>query len=288
MEFIEDLAIILRVVAYQDRDKIVTAITENHGQIAVLAKNSVQSRRFGGSLELFSASHWRIKQNPDNNLGFLERSESKRGFENLSFQFEVLSTASILNELLIKITPEVQSGRELFKLHGNALALLDDLSKEAALTSGTLETKLLCAIISSYALKLLQWGGTQPLLQKCFFCQKSLLAQHENSLLKTLASKAGWICDGCHQESYASIVSGDLFRMSPGELGYMIHLLTHPIRQVKNTLYDFLTFTEIDHILKFVFALLTFHLPGFDITEIKALRFIETRSNLQPLKDPLR
>jgi len=51
----EDLAIVLRAVPYEERHRIVTALTEHHGKITGMAKNAIQSRRFGGCLETFTA-----------------------------------------------------------------------------------------------------------------------------------------------------------------------------------------------------------------------------------------
>ncbi len=58
MQPIQDLALVLKKTPYQDRDLIVVAITKEHGQLTALAKNGVQSRRFGGTLEPCTLSQW--------------------------------------------------------------------------------------------------------------------------------------------------------------------------------------------------------------------------------------
>ena len=61
-QFQEDLAIVLRSQPFQERDKIVTMLTENQGRITGVAKGAIHSRRFGGSLDLFACSHIRWKE----------------------------------------------------------------------------------------------------------------------------------------------------------------------------------------------------------------------------------
>src|SRR6478735_8305092 len=94
-----DTAIILRAIPYEERHRIVTALTEQHGQVTAMAKNSIASRRFGGALDPFVASEWFFSQKPGADLLLLQEAVVKRAYEGLRKDFERLSLASVLNEL---------------------------------------------------------------------------------------------------------------------------------------------------------------------------------------------
>ena len=103
-----DLAIILKTVIYEERHRIVTALTENHGVISALARNSIQSRRFGGTLEPFTASEWLFAQKPGADLARLEEASIRRSFEGLRADFERLSIASVMNEMMLRTAPRYE------------------------------------------------------------------------------------------------------------------------------------------------------------------------------------
>src|SRR3954447_1857160 len=106
MQEIRDLAIVLRSVPYEDRHRVVTALTENHGKISALARNSIQSRRFGGALDAFVASEWSFVGRVGADLFRVERAVVRRAFEGLRKDFEKLSLASVFGELMIRLAPE--------------------------------------------------------------------------------------------------------------------------------------------------------------------------------------
>src|SRR6476620_10914476 len=105
MEQKRDNAIILRTVPFEERHRIVTALTENNGQVTAMAKNCISSRRFGGSLDCFVASEWLFSQKPGADLVILQEAVAKRSFEGLRKDFERLSLASVFNELMMKLAP---------------------------------------------------------------------------------------------------------------------------------------------------------------------------------------
>src|SRR6185437_133148 len=100
MQSKRDLAIILRAVPYQERHRVVTALTEQHGQISAIAKNSIQSRRFGGCLDLFAASEWIFTYSPGAELYHLTEAKIREPFDGLHKSFEKLSLASVFNEYM--------------------------------------------------------------------------------------------------------------------------------------------------------------------------------------------
>src|SRR5690349_15798507 len=120
----KDLAIVLRSIPYEERHRIVTAITENHGLITAMVKNAIQSRRFGGSLEPFVAGEWLFTQKVGAELCHLSETHLRNAFEGLRRDFQKLSLASVFNELMLKLAPQGEPCPDLFKLHSNALFIL--------------------------------------------------------------------------------------------------------------------------------------------------------------------
>src|SRR5690606_8621844 len=150
-------------VAYEERHRIVTALTETHGKISAIARNAIQSRRFGGSLEPFAAATWRIAPTragaSGSDLFRLDQATIRKPVEGIRSNFEILALASVFNELMIRLAPEKENALDLFKLHLNALALLEEWAGR-----GESDPRILIMLLNAYLSKLLQWNGTQPQL----------------------------------------------------------------------------------------------------------------------------
>ncbi len=277
-ETFETTAIVLRVVPYEERHRVVTALTDTHGKISALARNSIQSRRFGGCLEPFTASTWRIAERQGAELFRVEEATIRRSFEGLRKNFEALSLASVFNELMLRLAPEREAAVDLFKLHSNALAALEDLSDTELSTRATL------ALLNSYLGKLLQWNGTQPRLLRCFGCDKSILDFSGDTRLRCHISMALWTCPDCRgvkpdtADDYAPGFQHRFFEATQTALGDFYLGLTTPIRKIPETLAG----DEEDQKLLFrlLESLLIYHVPGFDRTPLRGLKFIPGAGSL--------
>jgi DNA repair protein RecO len=187
----KDLAIILRSVAFEDRHRIVTALTERHGQISGLARNSIQSRRFGGTLEPFTASEWLFVEKPGAELVQLNEAIIRRSFEGIRKDFERLSLASVFSEFMLRIAPKNENCVDLFKLHSNALAALEEMPE------GEASERTILLLLNGYLAKALQWSGNQPRLQACQSCKRSLDTLSPTDSITCLISDAAWLCPNC-------------------------------------------------------------------------------------------
>jgi DNA repair protein RecO len=262
MEQKRDLAIVLRAVPYEERHRIVTALTENNGKVSAMARNAVQSRRFGGALDTFAASEWRFVEKPGAELVRLEEAQIRRVFDGIRKDFRRLSLASVFSELMLRLAPEREPCPDLFKLHSNALAVLEEASGEVPYL----------ALLNGYLAKLLQWNGHQPQLQRCMGCQRSLQELDPDVPLACVVADAGWLCDKCRPRHLQS------FRVSPSAMADFFMSLTRPIRQLPGVLIG-----EEDQqrqLFAFLEALLVYHVQGFDRTPLKGLRFLGLESNL--------
>lgn len=264
-----DIAIVLRSVPYEDRHRVVTALTEKHGQISALARNSIQSRRFGGSLEVFSAALWEFTQRPGAELVSLKEATIRRGFEGLRRDFERLSQAAVFNELMLKVAPTREACLDLFKLHSNALVALEEASGQG----------VVLPLLNAYFAKVLQWNGTQPRLDCCHGCKKEIDQITVEEELTCLIAEAGWLCEPCRRggtghlkRSVGEQLKEVLLRLSKTAIvDFQISLLV-PVRQVTQAV----TSTKQDQIALFHFleALLMYHIPGLDREQLKGLKFL--------------
>lgn len=273
----EDTAIVLRAVPYEERHRIVTALTENHGKISALARNSIQSRRFGGCLDPFTASTWRLTERPGAELFQVEEAMIRKSFEGLRKDFEILALASVFNELMLRLAPERENCIDLFKLHSNALALLEELAL-ASTSEKAPDPRILLALLNAYLSKVLQWNGTQPQLLRCLGCERSLLDFSAETRLRCHISVACWTCPNCLSaipdtaSDYAPGFQHRFFEATQAAVGDFYIGLTTPIRKVPELVQASLTDQKL--LFNLMESLLIYHVPGFDRTPLKGLRFL--------------
>lgn len=285
MRHVTDRAIVLRVVPFEDRHRIVTAITENHGRISALARNSVQSRRFGGALEMFTASEWSFSERSEQaELHSLQEARTLKAHEGLRTELGRMAMAGVLSELMLRVAPEREACLDLFKLHANALAALEPMGEGGAPPP--------TSFLNGYLAKILQWSGNQPQLSSCRGCSRSLQSYWEagelGAVLSVQVAEAGWICTECRSGSSLHVKKGavsgiESLRVSAGAMADFYMSLVTPIRQVSTTAQAH----ESEHreLFRVLEALMIYHLPGFDRLPIKSLKFLGLESSWQPPQD---
>jgi recombinational DNA repair protein (RecF pathway) len=297
-----DLAIVLRSVPYEDRHRIVTALTEHHGQISALARNSIQSRRFGGTLDPFVASEWQFAEKPGAELARLDEALIKRSFEGIRKDFERLSLASVFSEFMLRVAPKNEACTDLFKLHSNALVILEELpgpgsvlvnsstnlgSADAISVTHEQFLRSILVLLNGYLTKCLQWSGNQPQLQACHSCKRSLDTLEPNASLTCLILDAAWICPDCRtnqthhiRDRGAQGFQAAQIRVTPMAIIDFLMSLVSPIRQIPT--HAQASREEHAQLFQFIEALFAYHLPGFDQKPLNGLRFLGLESNLQP------
>lgn len=283
MEPKKELAIVLRSVPYEERHRVVTALTEHHGVVSAMARNSVQSRRFGGTLDPFTASEWSYVEKPGAELWRLDEARVRRSFEGLRSHFERLSLGSVFNELVLRLAPRHQECGELFRLHSNALAALEEAPDEfPAEMPGEI------GLLNIYLAKLMQWSGSQPRLLSCLGCEMALERVPDGESLRCRIPEAGWLCANCHaSEVHHSQERGrgrerefvtSFLRVTPLALLDFHVALALPVKQAWKALQaSRAEHRELFHLLE---ALMIYHVPGLDKEPIKSLRFLGLESRL--------
>lgn len=266
MESFQDLGIVLRSVLFDEKHRMMTAITENYGKISVVARNAVGSRRYGGAVDPFTASLFTLKEKPGSDVFYLEEAIVRRGFEGLRNHLDTLSTASVFNEIVLKIAPDRASSPELFKLYANALAVLEETPAEWM------------ACLVAFFLKTLHWCGNDPLFDRCFSCQTSTKTLIESEPLDAkiwgLVSDASWACPSCtrsdgrkHDTHYDLELKFETVVIALASQQLSFRATVAEVMRLDRS-------GEQAPFFRYLERLIRYHVPGFDQAPIKALSFL--------------
>jgi DNA repair protein RecO len=184
--FQEDLAIILRSQPFNERDRLVTMLTENHGRLTGVAKGAIHSRRFGGTLDLFACSQVRWKDT-QGEIVRIEEANVRRDFLQLREKLENTCAAGHFVDLTLRLTEDRHVAREVFLLLAHYLKLLEE-------STASFE------IVRSFEIKLLERLGWAPVLEECVGCQKPFFGEElapEDSFVSLNVEAGGFLCHNC-------------------------------------------------------------------------------------------
>ncbi|MBC7397486.1 MAG: DNA repair protein RecO [Bdellovibrionales bacterium] len=254
-----ELCYVLRTIPFRERDLVAVLFSESRGKFSAIARNGVQSRRFGGSLNLFTASDFeidpktvRLTEVTNDILVQLVSAQARHASEGISKSFERLSGASALNEMILKIVPEHKAIPEVFKLYSNCLFALNDSPSERAI-----------CIVNAFILKMTQWLGVQPSLTRCMQCEKSL-GEVNGNLVYPQIEKGAWLCQDCRtpdtRKALTKTVMLDAY-----------HSMLNPVRKIEFQA----TQAEHENLLEFLEKHLQYFVPGLDKAPISSLRFLK-------------
>lgn len=279
METKQDTAIVLKTVIFEERHRMVSALTAEHGRISAVARNSIHSRRFGGTLDAFSASEWTWVEKANADVARLDHAEIKRSFEGIRRSFEKLALASAISEVILRVAPEKEPCPELFRLHSNALAVIE----EAPETDPRLPPDL--KLLNFYLGKVLQWSGNQPQILACMNCERSLEDMPLEVDMTWLIPEAAWICHVCRVQESAHVqgrgttaFQHSLLRVAPAAVRDLRQALETPLRRALEIARA--NGSEHRGLFALLEALLTYHIPGFDQAPLKSLRFLRAPTQL--------
>lgn len=211
-------------------------------------------------MALFCASEWEFYFKPGSDLGHLTEAHALRSFEGIRGRFEHLALASLFNELLMKTTLAGQNASELFRLHSNALAILDE--------SQSLVKDLELKLLNSFLAKFLQWSGHQPSVLKCMHCEK-LLQEVRESRLSIDVESAAWSCteELPGRETLETLSIKDL------ALGLGLPM-KHAVASMESSE------IALGELSQYLLKVLQFHIPGMDQLNFHSLRFLKSNAQL--------
>ena len=250
---------VLKTFPYKERDLIAVMLSEHRGKFSGIARNGIQSRRFGGSLDLFIASEFeldsktiRLNDMNDETLVQILSATIKHSSNTLSKSFEKLSAASCINELLIKALPPHKNSPEIFNLYANTLIALEEALPERAIS-----------LVNAFILKFTQWLGVQPSLTRCLVCEKTLSEVSGNEVFLQV-SKGAWICETCLPERSKTSLTKTVILDA-------YHSMLQPIRKIEFQASE----NEQAALLDYLEQHLLYFVPGLDKGPLSSMRFLK-------------
>jgi len=164
---LETQALVLRVVAFGESDRIAHLLTPATSRLTVIAKGARRSRRrFPGTLDLFNLLAVRVERRRTTSLARLEQARLVDAFPALRVEPARFALACYLVELLDRLAPEGAGGRDARELFAVALSALGAVARRPAdaRLRALLELRLLAAL------------GLRPELARCVRCGRTLAA----------------------------------------------------------------------------------------------------------------
>jgi len=186
------VAIVLRVRAYGESDKIVTFLTRDWGKVTGIAKGAKRSRRrFVNVLEPFTSVQLRFRPSRTNDLALILGCDLVRSFRAPSRDLQRYAFASYLVELIDVMVTGRESGEETFALLLHGLTVLEECHE------------LPLSFLPGFELLLLTYVGYAPNVEGCQQC--GLLIDRRTGSVAFSPSLRGVLCPRCHGKGGAAL-----------------------------------------------------------------------------------
>ncbi len=275
-----DQAWVLRSVIYQERHRIVTSLTREHGVISALARNSIHSRRFGGSLDLFTLSQWDFYRAPgraESTLYSLVSADVQPPYQPwlgpIKGDWERVAALSYVNELLSKTLAPDEPVPVAFVLYGQAVIFLGQQVPTSP--------QLVFEGLNRFLFRYLKLQGSSPQWAHCLQCQKTLEEEAQSGDARTglgfSPGQAGWICSACENEGGTGTTGARL------DARLILFLLQEELPPQPSALFNEKAQAALFEALQ---ETAVFHLPGLGRAPIKSLKFLRSSESHPPASPP--
>lgn len=203
--FVKTKGIILRETDYQDRDKLLTVLTPEHGKITVKARGIKGSRNtMKASCQLMAYSELTLMEQKDRYV--LTEAHSLELFSELQTDIELLSLASYFLQVTEFAAQEEDPCPEILSLLLNSLYGLGKLKLQQTFVKAVFEFRLACLL------------GFLPYLEGCCHCGRG--APMYFSL-----NRGGLLCGECGNLAQEGEIR---LPISAGALGAMTYVSSAP------------------------------------------------------------
>lgn len=207
MGYYKATGIVLRRTNLGEADRIITALTREHGKVRAVAKGVRRIKsRMAGHLEPFGVVELMFATG--RNLDIITSARLIRSGDNISITPEALSYGFLLAEMLDKL---IEEGVEQAPLYEAVEACYEDLSRRG----GDAVVELF------FKLRLLDSLGYHPRLDGCSICGES-----DAEMQYFFVPEIGGIVDG-------ACTSSRLFPMEINRIKLWRLMLSHPLVQVR-------------------------------------------------------
>ncbi len=180
-------AVIIKRIHLGEADRLLTLYTPDYGKLKAVAKGTRRPRsKMGGHVELLTHSLLLLARG--RNLDIVTQAQTINSFLPLKDDLKHMSCGLYISELVDSFTEEHSENREVF------LLFLDTLHQLA-------EAKNNDTVLRYFELRLLDYSGYRPQLQKCASCNSPL--QPVNNYFSS--SQGGALCPDCGYQEPLSL-----------------------------------------------------------------------------------
>jgi len=195
----KDEGIVLKTIKLGEADRIVTLFTRDHGKVRAVAKGVRKTKsRFGARLEPFTRTGLIVYRG--RSLDTITSADILTSFHAVRDDYNRLTAAAAISEMVDKITPERERARSTYAL---MLAGLQALADGKGAT-----------VVPAFAVKLLSLSGYHPQLELCAGCEAAA------RLGGFSAELGGAVCDDCWREERGAM------RIEPDRIALLGRLLS--------------------------------------------------------------
>ena len=244
--------VILHSLNYSDSSKIITMYSKDFGKIKFLVKGARSNKnKFGSSLEPLTFSRAHFYKKNDRTLHLVSKCELIKPATSLMKNFEQLSFAFAVIEIVKLVFEDEEKNEEIYKLVSDALNCISK-SKDNFIV-----------IYFLFLIKLLKFSGFELNLENCKFCNKRNSEVVEEIFVNI--TNGNVFCKICHNKTKHGEVKIStktkigLFEINNSDFSKIseINLST----ETKNEIYSFLNRFGM------------FHLHG--LKSLRSLKFLE-------------
>jgi DNA repair protein RecO (recombination protein O) len=183
----KDEGVVLRTIKLAEADRIVTLFTRSNGKVRAVAKGIRKTKsRFGARLEPFTRVQLLIHRG--RTLDTITSADILNSFREVRSNYERLTAAAALAELVEKITPERERS---FSTYALLVAGLRALSEGKG-----------ASVVPAFLVKLLSISGYHPHLEACAGCGTSSGLEAFSPVL------GGAVCRACRSEDPGALGLG--------------------------------------------------------------------------------
>jgi len=172
-------AIVLKHSDFGEADRLLTLYSREQGKLRAIAKGARKPRsRKAGHIEPFTCVSLQLAKG--RSLHIVSQAEAKDSHDTLSEDLVSLGYASYVVELLDKFTFDGEENRGLYRLLRHTLKRLSRKDNSEI-------------VVRYYEIRLLDFLGFRPQLQKCLNCEKEVQAQDQYFSTQ----QGGVLCPDC-------------------------------------------------------------------------------------------
>lgn len=202
----KDEAVVLRSIKLGEADRIVTLYTREHGKVRAVVKGVRKTKsRFGARLEPFTRVDVMLYRGRGE-LDTVTAADVVDGFDPIRRDFDLLAAASVLVEVIERITPDREGSTSTFDLLSGGLTALANRRGDS--------------VLPAFLMKLLSLSGFYPEVRVCSGCGRAA------TLGGFSVALGGAVCRDCWSEDHGAI------GLAPDRFAAMSRLLREDFGEV--------------------------------------------------------